>query len=411
MTKHVLVEARAFRMYCVCFLQRPLAMRLRFLLIVVLLSGCSAQTPIETPRDFNPKTVTGMSFLVADYQASQLRQMDASQLNELSREISERFAGAGYPILNGQSGRAHGGSQSEKPDSSMQRDSHVLQASVGAVQLTEMPTGFTLDFGNADPRSQNFQKTTTVDITCRLIGPEDARTPIMLAERKAVPASLAEISSEAPQDIEKIRLFYVEAIGATCHDLLTRLDIYPMETRQTESEPAPLSGVRIETQYEQEPEPGSPSPASHRETEPVPETIPAENLQSTAHPLPTVKQEMPAPVPEKAKPVAAERELRPQNRPMPQKTLPSEPISKVPPEPPAPAAPLPAVIPDQEVGRASPAPVAMDKNPAESPSETAQEPSPPPLSTEQNETRDWRKKKITIFNQGNTVILKFGPDR
>ncbi|MGH8552315.1 MAG: hypothetical protein ACRERS_03390, partial [Methylococcales bacterium] len=33
------------------------------------------------------------------------------------------------------------------------------------------------------------------------------------------------------------------------------------------------------------------------------------------------------------------------------------------------------------------------------------------ITTRENQTGDWRKKKITIFNRGNTVILKFGPDR
>lgn len=72
--------------------------------------------------------------------------------SDLNKQVSDNLTGWHYPI-EAQAGR---------------RVSHKLTATVGAIEYTDTPTGFSFSAGNSDPRAMGFQKTEVLPIHCQL---------------------------------------------------------------------------------------------------------------------------------------------------------------------------------------------------------------------------------------------------
>ena len=374
----------------------------------VLVASCAEQTTLQIPHDFDPNQISNLLFHIEDSENNQLKSMTRLQLDGLDQEISSRFAEAGYPVLAASLERTRAGGSSEA------NHAYQLIASVSEPELTETPPGFTLDFGNADPRAPGYQKAWTVDIRCRLSDRTEGANEPALSERVTIPKNVAERSAKDKEHFDQVRDYYLENIGAACHDLLSELGIYPTLAKDPEPSAKTFGSIKIQTDYETDLK-TNPAPALPPLAEPGLESeIPASSLSeprailhesgsviaqpaasSTAEKLTTqaVEQTLPAnahaaetlaPNPE-SNSRSAGRNTGPIGENNAAKEIPV----------------------DQE----APTPVAMEQRNEATKPPLEESTSDPALNVKENETRDWRKKKITIFNRGDTVILKMGPDQ
>ncbi|MDD5580443.1 MAG: hypothetical protein PHY16_14330 [Methylobacter sp.] len=270
--------------------------------LLLLLTGCAPE-PLIQPDHFDYKSVKKIEFTIRNRQK---QSEDSPQLfGKIADEISQRFTKAGYPV-NSSTSNPH-----VNPDE-QPTYSHVMEAVVEDARLTATPVGISFDFGNSDPRATNFQKTLSAPITCTIKSLQDPAEQISLKELKSITTDMENIETSNPEKQEKIKRFYTENIGSTCHNLLSRLKIKP-------------------------------------------------KAMSNAEPIDQIETFTPA--------------IR-------IKTLYKPNIIK----------------PEQQKSLTSTIPVEQDQQ-------------PPAIHTEQNSQKDWQNKEITIFNQGDTVILEFGNNR
>jgi hypothetical protein len=117
------------------------------------------------------------------------------------------------------------------PKNSTQHN-HLLEAVVENPRMTDTQVGITLDFGGSNPRAANFQKTLSAPITCTLRSLNNETPPISLKELKSIQTQLDTIHLTAAGTQQKLQQFYTENIGSTCHNLLKRLGITPKTTHQ-----------------------------------------------------------------------------------------------------------------------------------------------------------------------------------
>lgn len=377
---------------------------------LVLVAGCAEAPALQIPRGFDPQKVSTLYFRIEDSEQSQLHSMTPAQIQELGHGISSRFVEAGYPVFDAQVPQSPMGDRNAS-DAPGSKHAYRLIAAVSKPELTETPSGFSLDFGNADPRAPGYQKTLTINIRCRLAGRDHELKEIALNERVMIPKSVAELSAYASDDFAKLRDYYLENIGATCHDLLSELHIYP-EQAEIEQSSKSFGSIRIQSEYESDantaPAPSTEAPAAARkETEYPPSTSP--EAPASFHEAETTTSRPPLPRTEKL----LLKPLKPSS-PSASSTQSSVPglgsdtrPARLEPSPLSAKKTVKEALPDQH----PPLPVAMERNSEVQNTQPEETESDPTLRFKKNETRDWRKKKITIFNRGDTVILKFGPEQ
>lgn len=272
------------------------------LVLLLLLTGCAPE-PIIQPDNFDYKSVKKIVFTIQNKHKQ--NENNPQLFSTIANEISQRFTEAGYPVASS----TH--NQSLNPDDPTSY-SHVMEAVIEDARLTATPVGISFDFGNSDPRATNFQKTLSAPITCTIKSRQDPAQQISLKELKSITTDMENIETNNSEKQEKLKRFYTENIGSTCHNLLSRLKIKPKATNKAEQREQIETftpAIRIKTQYK-------------------PNII----------------------------------------KPQQQKLL-TRPI------------------------------------------EVEQDQQPPDIHTEQNSEKDWQNKEITIFNQGDTVILEFGNNR
>ncbi|MGZ8185311.1 MAG: hypothetical protein ACXWTL_02595 [Methylobacter sp.] len=269
--------------------------------LLLLLTGCASE-PLK-PDNFDYASVKKIEFTILNQQKH--NENNPQLFSIIANEISQRFTKAGYPVT------------SSSPNQSLNSDdpapySHVMEAVVEEARLTATPVGITLDFGNSDPRATNFQKTLSAPITCTIKSLQDPAQQISLKELKSITANIENIETSNPEKQKKIKRFYTENIGSTCHNLLSRLKIKPKapnKAEQTEQIETFTPAIRVKTRYK------------------------------------------------------------------------------------------PNIIePQQQIPLTSPIAAKQDQQPST-------------VHTEQNGEEEWQNKEITIFNQGDTVILEFGNNR
>lgn len=202
------------------------------IVLSLVCTGCAKLGQLTPPAQFDPQQVSNMTFHLQPDKNSQLQAFEQFQLDLIEREISQRFAKAGYPM-----------------NPTTEQPTHELVVSVGKAELTATPTGLSLGLGNSNPRASEFQKAITVAINCTLRPLQDSEQAITLVERKITPSSL---DMQALNEIEKrtkTKRFYIENMGSTCHSLLSRLDIRPRRIDKSVvkvGQPG-FKAVRIET--------------------------------------------------------------------------------------------------------------------------------------------------------------------
>ena len=341
------------------------------LLILLFLAGCAGQEPNIRPKNFDSGAVGSMQFSIRQIAESRSGHYSEQQKIDMAAEISTRFSDAGYPVTSAQAA-SNGKSGTVDP-----QYTHRLEVEVGPESLTGTPSGLSISFGNSDPRSTNFQKAMTIPVSCTLKSLDNSHPPITLKERKTASTDFDLISKTEAEIVEKTKRFYIENIGGTCHNLLEKLEIYPAEPSPAVQSSSPgkeenlWGGVRMRIEDD------------------VPEKSHQESLEPAADRH------------------ASERKLPGEKIPEPTGT-----VSTGAQEPGIVPAPKPVDIPEMSIQPAakSPGPDTA-RIPPDAKATAEQEQPTVSVKTEETSTGDWRKKKITIFNQGDTVILRFGNDQ
>jgi hypothetical protein len=120
--------------------------------------------------------------------------------------------------------------------------SHVLKATVGLVEHTSTPTGFSFSSGNSDPRAMDFQKADVLPISCQLTA---IAHPEQTAELKL--GFSADQTSKLFLASDKL----ADHISTVCFNLLTELK-WPQKVKKDTDEktikpPSWMPEIRIET--------------------------------------------------------------------------------------------------------------------------------------------------------------------
>lgn len=213
-------------------------MNKHFLLFVLFFTGCTGSGQLTQPDSFDSESVGTLRFKLTHITGNQLETFSKQQQDEISQEISRRFSQAGYSITY---------TRSDEPK---QNISHVLEASVGSSEYKETPTGFSFGLGNSDPRSSSFQKSVSIPVTCTLRSQRNSDQAVVLQERISIPSNTISPGLDADQQFGEKKRFYIENIGSTCHNLLSKLGILPASTANGKPEDQFAPVVRVETEIE-----------------------------------------------------------------------------------------------------------------------------------------------------------------
>lgn len=113
---------------------------------------------------------------------------------------------------------------------------HDLSISIGAMHYDATPAGFSFSSGNSDPRALDFQKATTIPLTCALMPKNNHQQRAEL-----VMEVMAEEYTGTPVlsvTKEKIISRLTDDISTTCFNLLSHLNI---KTKTDESTPSAIT--------------------------------------------------------------------------------------------------------------------------------------------------------------------------
>ena len=315
----------------------------RFLPLIFLLTGCAPTTQLSKPINFDYDKVEDIEFKLDSLPDNKSGISDSEWTKAVSIEISQRFANAGFPITN-------------SLDNAKQSSTHILNAKVDEARITDTQPGVTIGFGNSDPRSANFQKTLSAPINCTIQSLKDPDQNISLKELKSIASPFDNIGLSQQQKNEKLKRFYVENIGSTCHNLLKKLSVKRTSAPKSDAIDdaidieAFMPAIRIETKYK----------TDKNQNLNVGNTDKSDDAASKAS---SGKDENT----------------------------------------------------DKSDDTASNASSGNDGNTDKSDDAASNTSSGadyfPNITTEEKNTQDWRDAEITIFNQGDTLILEFGNNR
>lgn len=351
-----LVRRRLYSVYSrIQYLFYPLGKNLYALFVVLgllFLTGCASIGTITQSTTIEPHSIKTIGFRVTEADSDALSGIEARQIDMVSREISRRFAAVGYPVTVYARVNPSSGPVDDLSKNSRQVYSHILEASVGSIEQDNTPRGFSFALGDSDPRSKQFQKAKVVEVTCTLRDLADPESAVTLVEQKSADS----ISDTAKDHAQLAQQFYVETIGSTCHNLLTKLDVYPQDLGNVNSRELTGQPLRMETDFKTE-------------------TIPANRQQKSNRRLNDRGRDQPV-----------------ESGAQDEKTVPGETY-------PSPQRGQNRLDADQATEEQ--AVVGNSKNSNK----------PARVSDKPKQTDSWRDKQTRIFNQGDTVILEFGYKR
>ncbi len=341
-------------------------------LIVFISSACTTPEKIGLNTDFDPDSVKNMVLHIHPVNSIPLLKLETSSLEEISKEISHAFLAEGYVLKDSYSIRPDPTSRASKTIQS--EFSHRLEVTVDSVQAKSAPPGFSFAVGNSDPRSPTFQKLDVVPITCKLVNLETKEIEASLTEDKPALSKIDKEFYDNDELDEKYHYFYVNGIGSTCYHLLNQINVQANPTVPPDNQRDPILIVK--------PSADKPSPniiPTNQEASQTPgvqqyRAISIEAGQETPLLEPAKKQIADADFTTKKKVTSIEK-------------------SREPKEPVVSAAKSEA---DFIPKRAKSLPMALKGS---------------SVDIETNNAASWKDKKITIFNQGDTVILEFGNNR
>jgi hypothetical protein len=199
-------------------MNKPLRRTVGYLYIIIL-SGSVACTPdlVKKQQAFDFSNLGRIEL--------QLEGIDPSvSPTDIVQQVSENLVDWDYPI---------GAKES-------QSYSHILKATVGSVEHTSTPAGFSFSSGNSDPRAMDFQKADVLLITCHL-------TSIAHPEQTGE-LSMGFTANQADRhSLEPDKL--VDHVSTVCFNLLRELrwpEQPKTETHET-IKPGWIPEIRIET--------------------------------------------------------------------------------------------------------------------------------------------------------------------
>ena len=219
-------------------------------------------------------------------------------LKALTRKVKEDLVRAGYAVSDpwelGLSEREIRELIEEKNTSVVSAYGHLLAATVYPLRTGSTPAGFSMSFGDSDPRAQNFQRVELIPISCALVNARSAREEASLREDKPAPGR---DDRWIPQEAGAAK--GVEALAgdirAVCDTLLAEIGVARKVAKSEPIDPAPA--VRVELAPAEETEtvatPG-PAPDIDQDT-----SLKSENALPQASGLNSAPSEDPAvPAPE-----------------------------------------------------------------------------------------------------------------
>ena len=189
-------------------------------------------------------------------------------LKALTRKVKEDLVRAGYAVSDpwdlGLSEREIRELIEEKNTSAVSAYGHLLAATVHPVRTGSTPAGFSMSFGDSDPRAQNFQRAELIPISCALVNTRSAREEASLREDKPAPGRderWVPQEAGAAKGVETL----AEDIRAVCNKLLAELGVAGKVAKSEPSGPAELvPAVQFEIAPAEENTPetvASPAPA------------------------------------------------------------------------------------------------------------------------------------------------------
>lgn len=148
---------------------------------------------------------------------------------EVAERIAKNLSTWGYPVSAGVEDA---------------RATHTLEGRVGAITHKSTPPGLSFSFGNADPRSLEFQKADVVPITCAMASRSKPKDVVTLTGDFAVDPGFASLLGRKPAPASMD--YYVDRIGTVCLNLLLELKVETEKSKTATGEPSWIPQVRIE---------------------------------------------------------------------------------------------------------------------------------------------------------------------
>ncbi|MGH6820955.1 MAG: hypothetical protein ACREDU_08870, partial [Methylocella sp.] len=199
-----------------------------------MLIGCAAPSAVKVDSTQGARGAIGEMLLIVRDEARGFRPGDDS-LKALTRQVKEDLVRAGYTVSDpwdlGLSEQEIRELIEEKDNSVVSAYGHLLTATVHPVRMGSTPAGFSISFGDPDPRARNFQRAELIPISCALLNTESAREEASLREDK--PA----------KGVEPL----AGNIRAVCDKLLAELSVVRKVAKSKASGPIePAPAVRFE---------------------------------------------------------------------------------------------------------------------------------------------------------------------
>lgn len=201
-------------------MNKPLRRTVGYLYIIIL-SGSVACTPelVKKQQAFDFGNLGRIELQIVGINPS-------ASTTDIAQQVGKNLVAWDYPV-------------GAKDD---QAFSHVLKATVGSVEHTSTPTGFSFSSGNSDPRAMDFQKADVLPISCQLAS-------------IAHPDQTGELKLGFPAD--KTSKFFLASdkladhISTVCFNLLSEVK-WPLNIKKDTDEkiikpPSWMPEIRIET--------------------------------------------------------------------------------------------------------------------------------------------------------------------
>jgi len=213
------------------------------------LIGCAAPSAVKVHSTQGaPGAIDKMLLIVRD----EAGRFGAGEdpLKALTRKVKEDLVRAGYAVSDpwdlGLSAREIRELIEEKNTSVVSAYGHLLAATIYPLRTGSTPAGFSMSFGDSDPRAQDFQRAEIVPISCALVDTRSAREEASLREDKPAPGRddrWVPREAGAAKGVEAL----AGDIRAVCNKLLAELGVARKVAKSERPGPAdPVPAVRVE---------------------------------------------------------------------------------------------------------------------------------------------------------------------
>ncbi len=161
-----------------------------------------------------------------------------------------------------------------------EENTHDLKISIGEVSRSSTPFGLSFNAGNSNPRSLDFQKSSTFPLTCSLMPKgQEHRAELVMDVMAESYTTVFNKSKQTDKIVEQL----TDDISTVCYNLLSGLNIKTKELASAERklEPTWIPEVRIEVENEIEIE--------NKQVKVIKEAVNSQNNKQTSKP--SVKKE------------------------------------------------------------------------------------------------------------------------